>query len=74
MRVSYAHNAYLQLLAEYGAVGAALFLAFLVLHLGNRIAGAQAAYRRSIRLENNQVAIIGLEHTLKAVKSSQATQ
>jgi O-antigen ligase len=44
------------------------------LQLENRIADAHAAYRRSIQLESNQLAIVGLEQTLEAVQSNQATQ
>ena len=44
------------------------------LQLENRIVDAQAAYRKSIQLENNQVAVVGLEQTLEAVKASQETQ
>jgi hypothetical protein len=44
------------------------------LQLENRVADAQAAYQKSIQLERNQLAIVGLRQTLEAVQSNQATQ
>lgn len=43
----YVHGDYLQLLAEYGLVGAGLFLIFLFTHLGNGIRAWLALLRRS---------------------------
>jgi hypothetical protein len=56
-----AHNDYLDLLAEYGCAGAALFLVFLVAHLRNGLAKvARAAERRmaqSRRMLSNGLAL-----------------
>jgi O-antigen ligase len=46
------HNDYLELLGEYGAAGAALFLAFWVLHLRSGWQGLSAIVRRRLRPAN----------------------
>jgi len=57
----YTHNDYLQLLAEYGLVGAALFLIFLVVHLASGWRNFQRLGPRrvlvSLRLPSNSMAL-----------------
>jgi tetratricopeptide (TPR) repeat protein len=57
----YAHNDYLQLLAEYGVIGAALFLLFLLAHLASGWRNFQRLGPRrvivSLRLPSNSMAL-----------------
>jgi O-antigen ligase len=48
------HNDYLQLLADYGLVGAVLFLLLLLIHLGVGIAGMRVLLRRLSQMQESQ--------------------
>lgn len=48
------HNDYLQLLADYGVIGAILFLVLLVVHLGAGLAGMRVLVRRLSQMQESQ--------------------